>query len=208
MSQPRRRLTRLKPRTGERESGTRFSRDPIGEFGYYGGAFLRSARTLRRSLRRRRAHFQSDMVPLLYLYRHAIELLAKGTILAGNELASARGRGKRAQDILDAFARSGHALPPLVPRIRDAFAEAGWEWHWPNTAVESWADFEEVIADLASLDPASFSFRYPVSLKGQPTAVEGFGLASTVATLDHLAEALDTAIFGMEAEASRASPPS
>lgn len=101
----------------------------------------------------------------------------------------------------------GHTLPPLVAGIREAFTEAGWEWHWPNTTVETWADFEEVMADLASLDPASFSFRYPVSLKGQSTAVEGFGLASTVATLEHLAESLDTAVFGMSAEASRESSP-
>ena len=207
MPQPGRCLTRLKPHQGEHESGTRFSRDPIGEFGYYGGAFLRSAQVLRRSLRRRSGHFQSDILPLLYLYRHAIELLAKATILAGNELASVRGRGKTSQEILAVFARSGHTLPPLVAGIREAFTEAGWEWHWPNTTVETWADFEEVMADLASLDPASVSFRYPVSPKGQSTAVEGFGLASTVATLDHLAEALDTAVFGMSAEASRESSP-
>lgn len=202
MPQAKRRLTRLQALENELESTTRFSRDPIGEFGYYGGAFLRSARVLRRSLRRRAGHLQSDILPLLYLYRHAIELLAKGTILTGNRLAQARGRGKPPHMILAAFSKSRHALPPLVPGIREAFTEAGWEWHWPKSAVETWSDFEEVIADLASLDPASFSFRYPVSLKGEPTGVEGFGLASMVTTLDQLAEALDTAIFGMGAEAS------
>lgn len=201
-------LARLVPALGERPSHTRFSSRPIEEFGYYGAAFLRAAQVQRRSFRRRRAHFNSDVLPLLYLYRHAVELLIKGTILAGNAHANARGEGRTEKEILDSFGKSKHDLLALLPKLRQAFADAGWNWYWPNSNVETWDDLREVLTELSALDRGSFTFRYPVSLSGKPSASEhDFGLTTLVATLDDLAEALDTAIFGMDAEASRASSP-
>lgn len=52
-----------------------FSNFPQYELGYYGQAFLEAARTLMRSLRRRRGFSNVSAAPVLFTYRHAIELL-------------------------------------------------------------------------------------------------------------------------------------
>jgi hypothetical protein len=121
----------------------------------------------------------TDLLPLLFLYRHAIELLSKGVILSGNRLMAARGAGRSEKEVFDDFKRSKHALPDLLPAIESAFAAAGWEWYWPSSRVETIDSVRAIFADL-----------------------DAFGLGTMVATLDDLAEALDTAIFGLGAERS------
>lgn len=183
-----------------------FSNEPTEEFGYYGNGFLEAARTLARSFARRHGRRQIDILPVLFLYRHSIELLAKAVVLSGNRLMEQRGAGQEEQDIFASFARSRHRLPPLLDSVKRVFEYAHWEWHWPRSAIESFDDVHSVIEELDALDPHSFNFRYPTDLRGKRAISREhlIGQQTILAVLDDLAESLDTAVFGLDAESSRA----
>jgi hypothetical protein len=197
---------RLGPRKGEWSVTFAFSNQPAEEFGYYGGAFLRAARVQARSYCRRKGHLQGDKLPLLFLYRHSIELLTKGVLISGNELMSVCGDSESVEDILGRFKRWNHRLQPMLPHLKRVFEYAGWHWYWPETAIETFEDLAAVFEELDRIDPNSHSFRYPVRLKGgrsipADTEIE---LARAITTMDEVAEALETAEFGLDAQRFRA----
>jgi len=196
----------LGPSDFERGWSFYFSNQPTEEFGYYGTGFLEAARTLARSFARRRGRRQIDILPVLFLYRHSIELLAKAVILEGNRLMQQGNAGQDEGKIFAKFGRSRHRLLPLLDPIRQVFEYAHWEWHWPKSAVESFDDARRVIEELDALDPDSLSFRYPTNIRGERAISRdhSIGQRTILAVLDDLAESLDTAVFGLDAECSRA----
>jgi hypothetical protein len=195
----------LGPSDLERGWSFYFSNEPTSEFGYYGSGFLEAARTLARSFARRGKR-QIDILPVLFLYRQSIELLAKAVLLSGNRLMQRGSAGQDEPALFASFSRSRHRLLPLLDSIRQVFEDAHWDWYWPKSAIESFDDARRVIEELDTLDPDSFNFRYPTNIRGERAISAGhtIGLRSTVAVLDDLAEALDTAVFGLDAECSGA----
>jgi hypothetical protein len=184
-----------------------FSNEPTGEFGYYGSSgFLEAARTLARSFAKRRGKRQIDILPVLFLYRHSIELLAKAVILSGHQLMRQGGSGRTERDLFAGFRRSRHRLLPLLDSIGEVFEYAHWEWHWPKPAIGSFNDTRRVIEELDALDPDSFNFRYPTNIRGERAISPShlIGQRTILRVLDDLAESLDTAVFGLDAECSRA----
>jgi hypothetical protein len=139
---------------------------------------------------------------VLFLYRHSIELLAKAVILSGNQLMQQGGAGQDEHDLLDSFVRSRHRLLPLLDSIRQVFEYAHWEWYW--SGVQSFDDARRVIEELDALDPNSFNFRYPTTIRGECAISPGhmIGPQTILAVLDDFAESLDTAVFGLDAECS------
>lgn len=207
---PKPRRTRLPRALGpselERGWSFYFSNEPAEEFDYYGSGFLEAARTLARSFARRRGRRQIDILPVLFLYRHSIELLAKAVILSGNRLMQTRAAGQDDEDLFASFSRSRHRLLPLLDSIRQVFEQLHWEWHWPKSAVESFDDARRVIEELDALDPDSFNFRYPTNIRGERaiSPSHSIGQRTILAVLDDVAESLDTAVFALNAECSRA----
>lgn len=95
-----------------------FSNEPSAEFGYYGSGFLEAARTLARSFARRRGRRQIDILPVLFLYRHSIELLAKAVLLSGNRLMQQGGRSGRARPFRKFWPLAASSAP--VARLHQA----------------------------------------------------------------------------------------
>jgi hypothetical protein len=195
----------LGPAPGERPWTIYFSEVPQREFGYYGTGFLEAARTLSRSFARRRGRRQIDPLPIFFLYRHSIELLAKAVVLSGNRLLELSGNGRSEPEVFASFAKTRHKLLPLLATIREIFEAVHWEWHWPNSAIATYGDAYQAVAALEGLDPDSFSFRYPTTIRGQRAAPSDrmVGIGTILCLLDDLAEALDTALCGLDAEYTR-----
>ncbi len=109
------------------------------------------------------------------------------------------------RDVFASFGCSRHRLLPLLDSIKQVFEYAHWGWHWPKSAIESFDDVRKVIEELDGLDPDSFSFRYPTNIRGARAISPGhlIGQRTILAVLDDLAESLDTAVFGLDAEGSR-----
>ena len=165
-----------------------FSNEPAAEFGYYGSGFLEAARTLARSFARRRGRRQIDILPVLFLFRHSIELLAKAVILSGNRLMRQGCAGQDGRDLSAIFRDSRHRLLPLLDSIKQVFEYAHREWHWPRSAVESFDDARRVIEELDALNPDSFNFRYPANIRGERAISPDHlvGQRTTLAVLDDL----------------------
>ncbi len=183
-----------------------FSKEPQEEFGYFGAAFFNAARVLCRSLARRKGYKKADILPLLYLYRHSIELQAKAVILAGNRLMSLTGEGWSDDEVFKSFKRSNHRLTLLLPYIEKVLKNVGWEWFMPGTSVESFSDLKRLFSDLEIIDRNSFTFRYPTDKHGHRAsgADEAFDLNAIVAILDSLSYTLEITVGGLEGEYSRA----
>jgi hypothetical protein len=89
----------------------------------------------------------------LFLYRHYVELYLKALVQdAGEVLNAAPEQG------------DGHRLLPIWNRLRDRLVALD-----PNSAT-TWLDrAQALITELDTLDPGSFTFRYPVEKTGIPT---------------------------------------
>ena len=179
-----------------------FSNFPQYELGYYGQAFLEAARTLMRSLRRKRGFSNVSVAPVLFTYRHTIELFMKAIIVGAERPLSAT----EDEDVQLFAELGGHELSRLLPRVRSTFETAGWEWWWPkNQYVETLDDVAALLGYIEKIDPRSFSFRYPVDKRGRRSIAKGVEIPFEVlvAALDALADALHVAAFGLSAERSR-----
>jgi hypothetical protein len=179
-----------------------FSNLPQYELGHYAQAFLEAARILMRSLRQRRGFSNVATAPVLFSYRHAIELFLKAIIVGAERPLSAT-----ADEDQQFFKKlGGHELSPLLPRVRSIFDAAGWEWWWPdNQYVERFDDVANLLKYIETVDPRSFSFRYPIDKRGRRSIATDIEIPFEVlvVALDALAEALHVSEFGLSAERSR-----
>jgi len=180
-------------------------RAPQEEFGAYATAFLEGARRLARRAFRHGGHRELDALPIVFLYRHALELFLKAIVLQGNQHMRLHGQGLPDEQLWRTLA--GHRLSALLPHVRRVFSFVGWKWHWPDVRISTFAEVQRVLHDLDSVDSASFAFRYPTNKRGDAAVPHhfSFSLHGFVTIVDALAEALDTAIFGLRAEYDRAS---
>jgi hypothetical protein len=89
-------------------------------------------------------------LPILFLYRHYVELSLKALLLDLGELTDG-----------DQEIPGSHALIPLWKNLRTRLLgfDPGQESPWLDRA-------EVLIKELDTLDPRSFTFRYPVSKAG------------------------------------------
>lgn len=101
--------------------------------------------------------FERDVLvyPILFLYRHAIELELKW-------LLSNYGRQAGIQPVWNS-----HELKPLWEKLLQVFEALGVE-----DPDETNSHVAFIVAQFSKIDPRSFSNRYPVDTKGIPIPVE------------------------------------
>src|SRR5271154_5716323 len=86
-----------------------FTNDPMGDFAAFAKGYKRAANRLARSLLRAPRFPDYDAYPVVFLYRHALELSLKHIVYAGAQLAAFR----RMDDINDKL-RNDHNLVDLA----------------------------------------------------------------------------------------------
>jgi len=99
--------------------------------------------------------------PILFLYRHALELFMKAVVYRGADVLGLV--HDKEIDTTKLFYK--HDLSPLLPHVR-----AIWEaqdWDFEGTGLESFADFEDLVRSIDSIDAGSYAFRYPMNKSGQ-----------------------------------------
>lgn len=107
-------------------------------------------------------------LPILFLYRHYVELSLKAILIDLDELA----------DIL-AKLPDKHLVLPLWKQVRDALLD------FDPSQESDWLDrAEALIAELDQLDPQSFTFRYPVDKSGAVT------LAPMLVNMEHVRDVM------------------
>ena len=103
-----------------------------------------------------------DGYPILYLYRHALELYLKAIVYRGAQLLELISDERIKTDKL----WTKHQLAPLLPSIKAIFQALHWEWNFEVSGLKSFDDFCALIKEIEKIDPQSYSFRYPINTRG------------------------------------------
>ncbi len=131
-----------------------FQRDPTWEV--YASAFLDGARVLRDEVLERHGLADSIAFPLVFCYRHHVELALKNLIATGKQLIGDPG----------SFAKL-HGLHGLWNECRPVLMQLD-----PPPEPADLDRAERTILQLDQLDPAGETFRYPVGKqKGRPATL-------------------------------------
>ena len=134
------------------------SPDAVRKFWLYAEAFHTAARQLAADSSVRGMHLRDvGACPVVYLYRHSLELYLKTVAITGCERL--RRSHPPLPDIRELL-HANHNLAWFVPTLRKLFRLVGWKWNSEARHVE-W-----VVKELAKQDPKSFFFRYPSDKDG------------------------------------------
>jgi hypothetical protein len=99
----------------------------------------------------RRGTADSLIFPIVFLYRHYIELRLKSLLHDGHRLFDKEHKQ-----------RSEHQLSKLWPKVRNIFVEI-----WPDGNKDDLAAFDSLINQFEQVDPRSTTFRYPKDFDGK-----------------------------------------
>lgn len=172
---------------------TAFTPEPRDAFGVFAKGYVRAADRMAEILLQR--HFSDyEAYPVVYLYRHALELSLKHIIYSCSTLAAYQYR----DDIEDAL-HNTHDLSKLATTANAVLSALYPEDEFisalcPRIRVTC-NEFDEIDAD-------SFAYRYPTDRKGRASTKQHqtINLRAFATHLSALLEDLDTIHFGVSAE--------
>lgn len=169
-----------------------FTALPERDFGAYAKGYAAAARNLAQNILSR-GYADYEAYPVVFLYRHAVELYLKEIIVKGLHLSAVRREEQLERVTYD------HNLSRLVKSAARVLRKC-----FPGD--ESLSKFIErlglVTEEFALLDKSSFTFRYPVDKQGaRPVSGAIHGSVLAIArTLDPLLEQLDNLDTGLDVE--------
>ena len=175
-----------------------FRNSPKTEFGPYANAFHEAGKTLAERLSARAGYSDLEACPIVFLYRHAMELHIKAIIVTGNDILELSGQ----VPIIKTEDLGSHRIHALVPALKQIFVFLGWAWDFEISGMSNPEDFEQLLQYIEELDPLSYSFRYPTTKKGKPTlpAHFTFNILEFSRQLDPILDLLDGADSGIKEE--------
>jgi hypothetical protein len=132
--------------------------------------------------------------PILFLYRHALELYLKAIVYQGGLLVGVIS-GKEIDDVPGLF--GCHQLDKLLRPLEAIFKALDWDLE--GTALTSFEDFAQVIKTIQGVDPRSYVFRYPITGKRKVYFPPGFilNVVSFARRMDGILEFLSNAANGI-----------
>ena len=122
----------------------------------YAAGYKDAADALVAALAERKTSLDSVIYPLVFLYRHGLELQMKLILPLARRLA-----GK------EPVADHKHGLMPLWIELRRHLEQLD-----PRDDDQELAAIEDFIRQLDTVDPGSFAFRYPTTKKGEVSLPE------------------------------------
>ena len=135
---------------------------PGQEFGFYGEAFHAAGKALVQGLKNDPGFGlygfplnSFKAVPVVYLYRHAMELYLKSIILEGAGVLPLRGKARMEL-------RTIHPLRDLTNDVAQIFEAFRWSWNFQLPHFRTLADFLSVVTELDSVG----EIRYPTRKDG------------------------------------------
>lgn len=132
--------------------------------------------------------------PVVFLYRHSLELYIKAVILVGSPMLGIKGMA----DVDRRALLKTHSLDKLRQDLERVFEAYGWDWDLGTPQFRSLEDFRKTITELHDVDTGSYSFRYPIDTKGNASLGTHFrfNLFEFCETLDSLFPVLEGAVIG------------
>lgn len=132
--------------------------------------------------------------PVVFLYRHTLELYMKAVILVGSPMLAVKGMPEVDRQAL----LKTHSLDSLRQDLERVFEAYEWEWDLGTPYFQSLEDFRKTIAELHEVDAGSYAFRYPLDTKGGASLASHFrfDLFEFCEVLDSLFSVFEGAAFG------------
>lgn len=166
-----------------------FMRFPKGELAAYGRSYHEAAQLLVKHMAS--THYRDpDACPIVFLYRHAVELYLKSIIHWGNSLLQLNGKPiVHHQNIF-----TEHRLGVLLKSVKPILQFRKSLNNWGDLHFGCFRDVEKVIEELEEFDPRSYSFRYPIDTTGKKATLPHHFLFNVIAfgdKFDHLVRILD-----------------
>ncbi|MBZ5512803.1 MAG: hypothetical protein LAN70_16775 [Acidobacteriia bacterium] len=168
---------------------------PASELALIGEQYHRAARVLVREFAGKRGWSDLEAYPIVFNYRHALELIVKGILVIGNDLAVLLDSPKLKS--CDVFKK--HSVVSHIPKLREIFKAVGWRYDFSHVGMTG-AQVNGIIRELERFDPHSEAFRYPVKRDGSSSVTDWHFTFSPVEfanTIDPILEALFGAAFGL-----------
>lgn len=140
-----------------------FNRNPITELTAFALGYREAADRLAMEFSRSARRPDYAGYPILYLFRHSLELYLKAIVYRSAGLMGLM--GKERPDVPRLF--NSHKLSRLIPPVRAVFKAMEWNFEYEGSEFASFDEFEQFISTIDSIDADSYAFRYPVNRKRQ-----------------------------------------
>ncbi len=172
-----------------------------GEFGVYARAFHKAGQALFERMFKKSSYNSLEGCPIIFLYRHALELYLKAIVLHGEVILQLNGKALLSNRSL----LQKHSLLPFFPLLKQTFDAVGWTWELDIEGLRTFEEVEELLQDFETIDHASHTFRYPVDKKGSTSVPHHFAvhIPTFCESMDVLLESLETALMGLEVTEER-----
>ncbi|MFQ5926113.1 MAG: hypothetical protein ACE5MH_01620 [Terriglobia bacterium] len=171
-----------------------FTGQPILDLTAFALGYHMAGQALAARMAASRGYADYEGYPILFLYRHALELYLKAIVYRAAMLLKLV--SEEQVDTRQLFQR--HKLVRLLPAIRAIFNEMDWDFE--GSGLASFDDFASFIRDLDSVDPGSYAFRYPVNRSGEAHLPHHFvvNVVSFAQRMDILLRFLEGGATGIE----------
>lgn len=172
-----------------------FTQDPINDLAAFAHGYHKAGKRLASALASAPDYSDYDGYPILFLYRHALELYLKTFVYRGAKLVHLLDSG----EVDTSELLKDHSLSKLLPGVKAVLDGLGWANEFKAPHLDSFDDFADLVEGIDDIDKESFAFRYPVKKNGHPihdqhTVVNVIGFARY---LDPLLDLLSGAITGL-----------
>jgi len=169
---------------------------PDEELDVYAQAFHEAARHLLRNFGELVVPPNLQALPIVFLYRHSLELYLKAVILAGDKHLQWHGQPPVSRD--DIF--TTHRLTDLLRDLERVFLAADLAWNFGADHCRTRNQFVAILEEFDAVDPKASNFRYPVDREGQGALPShfSFDLPSFCVRLDPILECLDGSVTSLD----------
>jgi hypothetical protein len=142
-----------------------FTRQPLVDLAAFARGYHEAGKRLVPHIAEANGYADYEGYPILYLYRHSLELFLKAAVAVGFYVRALHGQEVSEKDLF-----TQHGLSRLFDPFCEALKAADYELT-PDTlegsGLSSFDDLKSLLADLDELDPASQAFRYPLRRDGK-----------------------------------------
>lgn len=146
------------------------------EFDFYADAYYEAGKALSEKMIHtyNEGNRPNDLggLPVIFLYRHALELYLKSSIYIGSDILKLTGVA-----VGEIKALQFHELRPLVESLKSILDSLHLEfdpWDFHSEGFRDYNDFESFISSWENVDRFSFSARYPTRKSGEAALPKHF----------------------------------
>jgi len=171
-----------------------WTKDPKSDFGIFSKGYTLAAERLAKMLLEASRFSDYEAYPVIFLYRHALELSLKHVIYSSVELAA-----YRYVDDIDDKLHNSHNLRNLAKAARASLTLLFPEDELLQTMHSV---IETTCSELSDLDSDSSGYRYPIDTKGEHSTKKNqwVNLESFATHMSAVLDELDTIHFALSGE--------